>query len=122
MLAPINMISFLLSLLVVDHQERRWRLSQHASGSDRFRTYFSWGAWLDPEPYQDAHDHKSAPVAGDTSFNGWYRRKKHRAMAKLEFNDAFDMRGRVLVALLAWCLLVGCAIVYAVRRMYTWIF
>jgi len=115
------MVTFLLSLFIVDHQQRQWRLSQHASGSDRSTAIHTIGSWLNPEPYhQDAYDHTSAEPDG--SFHGWYAKKKHRAMARLEFNDAFEMRGRVLILLLTWVFLGFCAIVYATRRLFAWVF
>jgi len=41
-------------------------------------------------------------------------------MAKLELSDALEMRGRVLVALLAWLVLGIFGFVYAVHRLYRW--
>lgn len=41
-------------------------------------------------------------------------------MVKMEFNDAFEMRKRVIVALVAWMLLGLMIILYAARRMYAW--
>lgn len=122
MLTPINMISFLLSLFLIDHSERQWRLSQHATKPSTI-----W-ARFDPQPYQ-ARDatwrHSSASPARhatDHSYTGWYRYKLDRAMTKLEINDAFEMRGRVIVALLAWSLLGVLSIVYVVRHVYLWVY
>ena len=64
----------------------------------------------------------SQPDQGDTgSFQGWYALRKKRAMAKLEIGDAFAMRGRVAVALIAYTILGMWAFVYAVRRAYIWL-
>lgn len=42
-------------------------------------------------------------------------------MAKMEINDAFEMRRRVLFAFVAWALLGLFALTYATRHMYGWI-
>jgi hypothetical protein len=55
------------------------------------------------------------------SYQGWYARKKKRAIAKLEIGDAWEMRSRVLVALIAWTVLGSLACFYAARRVYSWI-
>lgn len=122
------MVTFIISLFLVDQQQRQWRLSQHASGPES--AWHRLSAWTSgPEPYQDsgsgAWGHRAAadrPAAGRTaSFQGWYARKKHRAVAKLEMSDAFEMRGRVLVALLAWILVGGYFLYSATRHAYGWL-
>ena len=114
------MISFILSLSMVDLEQRRWRLSQHASASNS-------GSWLHPEPYQDSQDsirqQNEKPAArNDAAFRGWYTRKKHRAMAKMQFSDALEMRKRVVVGLFFWGFLGVWGIAYVAKRMYGWIF
>lgn len=128
-LAPINMVTFIISLFLVDHQQRQWRLSQHASGPES--AWHRLSAWTGgPEPYQDsgsgtwghraAADRPAAP-GRTASFQGWYARKKHRAIAKLEMRDAFEMRGRVLVAMIAWTLLAGILLYVATKRALGWL-
>jgi hypothetical protein len=103
------MVTFLISLSLVDRQNRHWRLSQHASSPKP-----AWGGthWSNfhPEPYQDAdssawgHSTASRPEPRRTgSFQGWYARKKKGAIAKLEIGDALEMRGRVAMALFGRC-------------------
>lgn len=129
MLTPLNMVSFVLSLFVVDHQQRQWRLSQHDSGSKTIWARLTQLSWLDPQPYQDSRDSTwqrdttapaSTPIGPDTVYAGWYGRKKHRAMAKLEIGDAFDMRKSVVIVLLAWAVLGALLLTYIARRMYGW--
>ena len=120
------MVTFIVSLFLVDRQNRQWRLSQHASGAEP-----AWRAhwpYYHAEPYQDADSsawgHKksnSASSQPEQGFQGWYARRKKRAMTKLEIGDAFAMRGRVAVALIAYTILGMWAFVYAVRRAYIWL-
>jgi hypothetical protein len=98
--------------------------SQHASHPGSI--WAKLNGFIYPEPYPDSNDgsvrDRGGTKAPDTSFSGWYTRKKHRAMAKLELSDAFDMRGRVMIALLGW-LVFGMSLgVYAVRQVYLWVF
>ena len=124
------MVAFILALFVVDHQQRSWRLSQHVSGSQSIWDRLTQWSLLGPEPYQDPDSatwqHKSGAADRPSpqrtgSFHGWYAHKKHRAMAKLQIGDAFEMRGRVLLALIAWSVLGILAVSYATRRAYSWV-
>ena len=125
---PLSMISFVVSLFVVERQQRQWRLSQHTSSPDSLWARLTHWPWLNPEPYQDSKDttwkysdNVAAQDTPGTVFRGWYTRKKHRAMAKMEISDAFEMRRRVIFALVAWALLGALGISYVARRMYGWI-
>lgn len=128
-LTPLNMITFVLSLSVIDFRQRQWRLSQHASDHETFwfqLTY--WSSLLHPEPYQDSrdstwkHNDKTALQSPpNTAFQGWYTQKKHRAVTKMEISDAFEMRGRVFVALLAWAAVGVFGLTFVVKRLYRWV-
>lgn len=119
------MISFIFSLVLIDRQQRQWRLSQHnpdaaAAGWPR--------AWLDPEPYQasaapgQANERPASSGKGSPdAYSGWYARKKKRAMARLEISDAFEMRKRVMVALVVWTALALGGAFYLLRCTYAWI-
>jgi len=135
-LMPISMISFILSLFVVDARQRQWRLSQHSSSPPPASRWARLSSWLDPEPYPESrdHDHDRQQTGGRPSaaapphhqhdsgaFAGWYKHTMQKTMAKLEITDAFEMRGRVLVALSAWLIIGLIATVYALRRVYFWI-
>ena len=122
------MITFILSLSYIDYGQRQWRLSQRPpSAHETFWSRLTSWSWLEPEPYQDpgdtawTHDGSSAAQnSSDNSFHGWYTRKKHRAIAKMELSDAFEMRGRVLLAIIAWMLLVLFGVAYSMKRIYAW--
>jgi hypothetical protein len=122
------MITFIISLFLVDQQQAKWRLSQRASTTPAWRSHWPY---FHAEPYQDSGTsewgHKKSnsssgrPAAQRTgSFQGWYARKKKGAIAKLEIGDALEMRGRVLVALIAWTVLGCLALYYAASRLYNW--
>nr|POE63192.1 hypothetical protein CFP56_04095 [Quercus suber] len=104
--------------------DRERRASQHGSKG----SVFSRWSWRGPEPYQTftmmpveqhgaTRDSKLAfdPPTRAPSFHGWYTRKKHRAMARLEISDAVEMRSRVIVSLLGWTALAVLAFIYAGR-------
>ncbi|KAK5164083.1 uncharacterized protein LTR77_010174 [Saxophila tyrrhenica] len=123
-LAPLTMVSFLLSLFLVDRQQRAWRLSQHSIAShESLWSRLTHLSWLDPQPYQDYRNSTwqrdergaSAQMVPEPAFQRWYSRKKHRAVAKLEIGDALEMRKTVLLGLAAsW--LVGLFAVYQAGR------
>jgi hypothetical protein len=120
------MVTFIVSLFLVDRQNRQWRLSQHASSPQpAWRAHWSY---FHPEPYQDAdssawgHSSSSRPEARHSgTFQGWFARKKKGAIARLEIADALEMRGRVAVALFAWTVLGVLALSYAMRLVYIWL-
>lgn len=122
---PLTMISFIFSLVLIDRQQRQWRLSQHSSEATA-----GWSrAWLDPEPYQapavpEQANEKAAPAKGgnDTTYSGWYTRKKKRAIARMEISDALEMRKRVAFALFVWSALVLWGSAYVLKCIYGWIF
>lgn len=116
------MITFLLSLFLVDRQQRQWRLSQRAPGPASFWRRLTGLPALDPQPYAPDQDPDSSAWQS-TNHQGERAaiRKKHRAIAKLEIEDAFKMRGRVLVALIAWTFFGLVAFVYALGRLYSWL-
>lgn len=116
-LTPLNMITFLASLFLVDHEQREWRRSQHSPESGSLWTRLI--SWAD-DPYQhiNALDGTSETVNGAKPRS--YIRKKHRAMAKLEMQDAFERHHKVLTAMIGCSLLVFLTATYALSRIYRW--
>lgn len=102
LLGPITMISFLLSLCLVERRQRHWRYTQHHMDGGAERSRFAT-----PDPYQSpSTDHKGSLLGGE--FQGWYYRKQHRAVAKMNIEAAFDLSGRlVLVTTACLCLVLG---------------
>ncbi|KAF2842911.1 hypothetical protein M501DRAFT_38574 [Patellaria atrata CBS 101060] len=94
--APFLFISFLVSLFIVDRNHRLYRASSHPSNippSNSLWTRIS-SAW-NPEPYQDPAN-STWNVRQD---QGWFVRKKHRKVTKLQLDQALEMRGRVMIAI-----------------------
>ena len=124
------MVTFIISLFLVDQQQAQWRLSQRASTTPTWRS--NW-PYFHAEPYQDSGTStwghkKSSSSSSDRpavqrtgSYQGWYARKKKGAIAKLEIGDALEMRGRVALALFAWSFLGVVAFSYATRLVYIWL-
>jgi hypothetical protein len=122
-LTPVLFISFILSLSFVNLRDRAHRTYAHSSAS--FLTYFYPSNWLNLEPYQDPDDSRwgrrdstghvepcdtISPKSGGKKKRGsWHLNKKIRKMAKLEVSDAFEMRGMVIVVMLAM-MLVGAVV------------
>ncbi|EME39606.1 hypothetical protein DOTSEDRAFT_75303 [Dothistroma septosporum NZE10] len=110
-LTPLNVISFIVSLFVVERQQRQWRLSQHAPPPQESSAWSQFGL-RNPEPYQEARATTWHPRLS------WRRRK----VAEAELANVFQMRGPVVVALVTWTVVGFVAIAYAARSMYQWVF
>ncbi|KAF1355410.1 hypothetical protein BDV97DRAFT_395775 [Delphinella strobiligena] len=129
-IGPLNMISFLLSLCLVNRQERAWRVSQHDNGAG------SWlSKWFNAEPYQHDKDPTwhSNPTPTDDSSNIhgqhgnvplpavdsriYHTNKKHREIAKLQLGDAFAMQNKVTFVLLAWALVALLGIAWMLHKL-----
>ena len=57
----------------------------------------------------------------EPAFQGWSAQRKKRATAKLEINDALEMRKSVVLALVAWSLVGLFAVYHAARGLYGWL-
>ena len=130
-LTPVLFTSFLLSLFLVNAQNRARRAAAHTPSSS-YLTYFFPSSWLDPEPYQDHNDSTwgrrgatghvepndaigpkdgqldgtgEAKAARDGKKKGrkesWHLNKKIRKIARLEVSDAFENQGRMIVVMAA---------------------
>lgn len=129
------MITFLLSLCVVDSQQRAWRVAQHQHNDvvSWWKQISPW-TWWDAEPYQSPHDSTWQHVVQDsraadgthgivpgssTGTHPWHTHKKHRKMAKLMMSDAFEMRGTMAFALVTMGLLGLVTVAWLVKRLYS---
>ncbi|KAF1945460.1 hypothetical protein EJ02DRAFT_44728 [Clathrospora elynae] len=119
---PVLFVSFILSLFLVNYRNRARRAEAHSSQYTILK-YLAPSAWLDPEPYQNPHDstwgHRGSarhvephdaigPRDDGQSKSGkkksWHLNKKIRKIAKMEVGDAFEMRGQIIVAMVAMLL------------------
>ncbi|KAJ4344527.1 uncharacterized protein N0V89_012270 [Didymosphaeria variabile] len=122
---PFLFTSFLISLFLVD--------TQNAVSRTKNSSLFSF---LNPEPYQDPSDsrwdrrgsttHVKPPDALNPAQrsgtekrkrSSWHLHKKIRKIAKLEIRDAFEMRGRVMFAMVVAILLAMSIVWYSVKWM-----
>ena len=123
-LTPMLMVSFLLSLFYVDHQQRTWRVAQSSQGHNSSRwNLFSLRTWLDPEPYRDPTNStwgrtRDFVHPADQNSSVWSIRKKHRKTMNLEFSKAFEMRGRVTGILTVFCLLGFLCAFWTLKKLY----
>ncbi|KAF1929665.1 uncharacterized protein M421DRAFT_419443 [Didymella exigua CBS 183.55] len=130
-LTPVLFTSFLLSLFLVNAQNRARRTAAHAPPSS-YLIYFFPSSWLNLEPYQDHNDSTwgrrgatghvepndaIAPKDGQLDGTGearaaregrkkkskvsWHLNKKIRKIARLEVSDAFENQGRMIVVMVA---------------------
>jgi hypothetical protein len=105
-------ISFILSLFLVERQERARRSSEHPGANQSLWSTSTLQRWLDPEPYQDPSDttwQDADGISGDVPHpkkKAWFMRKKHREISRMQVTEALEMRGTILVLLLV-CGCVG---------------
>ncbi|ORY65804.1 uncharacterized protein BCR38DRAFT_483484 [Pseudomassariella vexata] len=111
-MAPINFITFLLSLYLVDTRNQKYW------SNAAFRSWLP--AWLHPfiykpQPYRWADKGPAPPNRNDER---WYYHTRKRKLFKMEAADAFAMRNTVLVGLTLGAVVVSVAIWWL--GSYTW--
>jgi hypothetical protein len=128
-MTPLICASFIISLFLVERQNRSWRASEHASANaaHSFWSAVSLRNWLDPEPYQDPSDstwgdaNDDGAAKQDTGQPGrtkWFARKKHRKMAQLQLGQAFDMSETVMLCLIGACTVCIVAVWLGVTKIF----
>ncbi|KAF2212876.1 hypothetical protein CERZMDRAFT_97372 [Cercospora zeae-maydis SCOH1-5] len=93
-LTPLNVISFMISLLFIAE-----------------RHYGGWWASWRSGPNQEV-------TAGSTGHPRWSWRR--RRVAKMRMDEAWEMRDRVVLNIVLWAVLGLVACVYSARRLYSW--
>ncbi|KAF2092810.1 hypothetical protein NA57DRAFT_62121 [Rhizodiscina lignyota] len=136
-ISPLLFTSFLISLCLVERRDRAWRVSQQYSrANSSIWSRFSPSNWIDPEPYQDpanatwqkddAGQNATRNPATDGSAHkpvnkkSWFTRKKHRKMAKVQLEDAWEGIGRVEVWIVSAGVIVVGGTVWGVQRLFGW--
>jgi len=127
-ITPLLMISFLLSLLYVDREQRLWRVAQRADSSASLwsKSKLSLWRWIDPQPYQDPSDTTwqhtvASPQSSDiVPTPAWSTRKKHRKIFSMEFQDALKIRGRVMVYMVFWLMTGSVLLFWITKKLFSW--
>ncbi|KAI1090409.1 hypothetical protein F5B19DRAFT_325660 [Rostrohypoxylon terebratum] len=102
-LTPVHLVSFLLSLYLVDCYYRGKRIQEH---SKRYSRLPSWvlPSWLDrilfsPQPYGWVDRKKrDGPNAGPNHERWYYHTQQHKLM-KMEAVDALELQRNILLGL-----------------------
>ncbi|KAJ0162437.1 hypothetical protein CTA2_4567 [Colletotrichum tanaceti] len=90
-MTPIIFVSFLLSLVWVDIRYTIKRSRNHSQGG--------WmPSWLHNIVYRSSPYHY-VRVKTQKDQQGWYYHSKQKKLLRMEVDDAFQMRGQVLVLL-----------------------
>ncbi|KAI9753938.1 MAG: hypothetical protein M1815_005914 [Lichina confinis] len=118
LIAPIIFISFLLSLALVDRQNRDYT-AQRAVPTSRLGRLWRLVAspWYDIKEYRyPKESDASAGQAASSETRAW--RGMHRRMAKVEVIEAFEQRGKVVVVMVVLVAAVVCGVLKASWALY----
>ncbi|KAI1382062.1 hypothetical protein F4677DRAFT_13766 [Hypoxylon crocopeplum] len=122
-MTPINFISFILSLYLVDCHYHDKRIQEH---SGRYSRLPSWllPAWLDrvlfrPHPYGWVNGAKPA-ASNSGRQERWYYHTKQKKLMKMEAADAFELSRAVLLGLCAVMLCVTWALWRFAIGLWAW--
>ncbi|KAI1872504.1 hypothetical protein JX265_005384 [Neoarthrinium moseri] len=120
-MTPINFVTFLVSLYLVDYHYQSRREHFHEAGTLQSSRLPGWlhGLVYRPQPYVWVGGGPAPPGQDETR---WYYHTKQRKLMKMEASDAFEIRKSVMfalvlfatitvwvlwhvsIALLAWCM------------------
>ncbi|KAJ6786873.1 hypothetical protein PWT90_00014 [Aphanocladium album] len=113
-MTPINFVSFLVSLVLVDIHYTRLRMHTHAESRSRLPN------WLHDilyrrHPYEDLHQRPGGIQ------EPWYYHSKQKKLMKMEAEDAFRLRGTVLVGLAVAAATGTTAALYSLKVLVSWL-
>ncbi|KAF4976935.1 hypothetical protein FZEAL_6470 [Fusarium zealandicum] len=113
-MTPINITVFLLSLLLVDMRHTLGRIDRYGYSDRQARGSESSG-WVSRwfgQPYQHiGHTDRDA-------YGRWHYHSKQKKLMKMEAEEAFQMRGTVLVLLAVVVVMGTSAAWYLTSRIY----
>ncbi|KAL7629464.1 hypothetical protein AAE478_000984 [Parahypoxylon ruwenzoriense] len=135
-MTPINFVTFLLSLYLVDCHYHDKRMREHADRYSRLPTWLlpSWLRRLlfRPHPYRWVDRSGKSPPEGVGPGPGrgaegggregerWYYHTKQKKLIKMEAADAFELRRTVLLALCGLALCAAWALWRLVLGAWAW--
>ncbi|KAI0383964.1 hypothetical protein F5Y04DRAFT_250118 [Hypomontagnella monticulosa] len=112
-MTPIYLVSFLLSLYLVDSHYHDKRIAEHAERQSRLPSWLL-PSWLDralfpTSPYEWVKRNKQDPASrGETKRKErWYYHTKQKKLLKMEAADALEIQRGVLLGL---CVVFLCAL------------
>lgn len=112
------MIGFLLSLMWVDQHQQR---SGPVSSPSMWSPLAHWTTLREPQQRPDDSTWTTTDNSGASVLANNHRDRpdhKSRRVAKREISDAFEMRGRVLLALTVWVMLGIMSLSYMLYWLY----
>lgn len=108
-MTPVIFVSFLVSLVFVDFKYSLMRSHNHSEATSRMPRWLHTLLYREA-PYQYVRVDRSKPDTPTAGNDGarWHYHTKQRKLMKMEAEDAFRMRGSVLVVLGLLAVAVSC--------------
>ncbi|ATY63220.1 hypothetical protein CCM_06677 [Cordyceps militaris CM01] len=113
-MTPINFVSFLVSLVLVDIHYTRRRLHTHAESPSRLPS------WLHDLLYR-RHPYEDLRGQSSEIHEPWYYHSKQKKLMRMEAEDAFRLRGTVLVGLAVALAAGTAAALYSLKILLSWL-
>ncbi len=113
-MTPVNFVSFLVSLVLVDIHYTRLRMHTHAESRSRLPN------WLHNLLYRK-HPYEYMRQKKNGSHEPWYYHSKQKKLMKMEAEDAFRLRGTVLVGLAVVAAAGTTAALYSLKILVSWL-
>ncbi len=114
-MTPVNFVTFLISLLLVDLRYTRVRMHAHSNRGSRLPTWLH-DILYHRQPYDDVGGRRAG-----TNREEWHYHSNQKKLMKMEAEEAFRLRGTVLLlfAVLA-ATVTGGTLYVANRLVYNW--
>lgn len=107
-MTPINFVSFLVSLVLVDIHYTRLRMHTHAESRSRLPIWLH-DLLYHRHPYEDVHRNHAAVR------EPWYYHSNQKKLMRMEAEDAFKLRSTVVVGLAVAAAAATTAVLYSLK-------